>query len=90
MKLAPGEETGRHRLGFSGIVLCLESGGGGSVKADAVADPFHDGVLSKVGGWKWIDGPVEVNARNTSDCAYVAIVVEWLREGEPVTGSSKL
>ncbi|CAM9837412.1 unnamed protein product [Scytosiphon promiscuus] len=92
-RLRPGESTGPHAWGFCGVVLCL-SDGGGRVEAEGGNDGsdrvFGGGELSKVGGWKWVDGPVEVNARNGGSGVYEAYVVEWLGEGEPVEGSSRL
>lgn len=90
LRLDPGESTGSHRWNFCGVILCLEIGEEGRVKADHPEDPFHDGVLSRVGGWKWINGPVDIDARNTSDRAFVAIVAEWLGENEAVDGGSRL
>ncbi|CAB1113091.1 unnamed protein product [Ectocarpus sp. CCAP 1310/34] len=86
-RLEPGESTGPHTLGFSGVVLCL-SDGGGSLEADGGV--FAGGELSKVGGWKWIDGPVSANARNAGGSVYQAFVVEWLGEGHSVEGLSRL
>lgn len=71
---------------------CLEAveGAGGTGQGGARDDPFEDDVLSRVGGWKWIDGPVNVNVRNKGHRSYEAIVVEWLEEGQAVDGNSRL
>ena len=96
-KVEPGESTGPHSWDFYGVVVCLSDGGG---KIDAVGDsdsdvqgrrgPFEDGVLSRVGGWKWVEGPVDVDVRNAGERPYEAIVVEWLGESGEVDGVARL
>lgn len=100
LKLEPGQSTGWHSLGFMGVILCLAIGegkgivsaGGGAPSGErgAPLDPFEDGSLSRVGGWKWIEGAEGVNARNDSDGAYEAVVVEWLGEGQVVDNAARL
>lgn len=93
-KLEPGESTGLHVLHFCGIILCLSDGGGrietkrGS--GDEGVDPYGGAELSRVGGFKWIEGPVDVDARNAGDSVYEAVVVEWLAKGTDVGASSRL
>lgn len=92
-RLGPGESTGPHAWGFSGVVLCLSDGGGcleSEIGKDGGDGVFGGSELSKVGGWKWIDGPREANVRNGGSGVYEAYLVEWLGEGEPVEGSSRL
>lgn len=90
-KLEPGESTGPHTWGFCGIVLCLRDGGKRiDVSGDARRSPFEDEVLSQVGGWKWVDGPVTIDVRNTGDGLYHAVVVEWLDGIGKVDGVSRL
>lgn len=93
-KLQPGDSTGLHTWGFCGIVLCLRDGGRGVDAGDAEggvsSGPFGGGDLSRVGRWKWVDGPVTVNARNAGSGVYEAIVVEWLGEAEAAGGNSRL
>lgn len=90
-KLQPGESTGHHTWEFSGVVLCLSDGGGGleAGKGDG-GGVFGGKGLSRVGGFKWVDGPVDVDVRNSGDSVYEAFVVEWLREGDPVGVGSRL
>lgn len=89
-KLQIGESTGVHTWDFSGVVLCLSDGGGGLEGDSGDGGVFGGGELSRVGGWKWVDGPVSVNARNAGDGVYEAVVVEWVGKGEPVDGASRL
>lgn len=92
-KLQPGESTGTHTWEFSGVVLCLSDGGGclEAGKGDG-GGVFGGGEeLSRVGGWKWVDGPIDVDTRNAGGSVYKAFVVEWLREGiDPAEGASRL
>lgn len=89
-KLQPGESTGIHAWEFSGVMLCLSDGGGCLEGDRGDGGVFGGSELSRVGGWKWVDGPVDVNARNAGGSVYEAVVVEWLGEGEPVEGASRL
>lgn len=101
-QLRAGESTGLHSWSMCGVILCLAIGTGGRVESNAAAEPagglreeaggnpFEDGVLSHVGGWKWVDEPVSFDVRNNSDKTYEAIVVEWLGEEEPVDGNARL
>lgn len=86
-KLQPGESTGLHKWQFCGVVLCLSDGGGCLEAGKGDGGVFAGGELSKVGGWKWVDGPMDVNARNAGASVYEAFVVEWLGEGGAVEGS---
>lgn len=97
-KLRAGESTGAHTWGFCGMVLCLScsdievahGGGAAGSRREDRGDPFAGGELSRVGGWKWVEGPVPVNVENRGDRTYEAIVVEWLGSGSPVEGISRL
>lgn len=94
LRLQPGESTGPHTWNFCGVVLCLCDGGGrteaGSGAGGKGSDPFEDGQLSRVGGYKWVDGPVGIDVTNAGDSVYKAMVVEWLGAGEAVGGGSRL
>lgn len=92
--LRAGESTGFHTWDFCGMVLCLscsdiEAAGGGGGPEDR-DNPFAGGELSRVGGWKWVEGPVPVTVTNNGDHTYEAIVVEWLGPGLPAEGTSRL
>lgn len=102
-RLEPGASTGPHSMSFMGVILCLAIGAEGGLESIAGGtgsggqggtpkkrDLFEDGSLSRVGGWKWIEGGEEVNVRNSSDGTYQAIVVEWLAEGQAVESTAKL
>lgn len=102
-RLGPGVSTGSHSLGFIGVILCLAAGEGGGVESTGGGTGssgqggtltrrglFDDGSLSRVGGWKWIEGDEEVDVRNSSDGMYEAVVVEWLAEGQAVESTARL
>ena len=89
-RLQPGESTGLHRWEFCGVVLCLSDGGGGLGSDRGDGRVFGGGQLSRVGGWKWVDGPVDVSAHNGGGGVYEAVVVEWLGEGETVECAPRL
>lgn len=60
-------------------MLCLCDGGRWiDVSDDDCRSPFKDDVLSPVGGWKYVDGPVVIDVRYKWDGLHHAVMVEWL------------
>ncbi|CAM9537355.1 unnamed protein product [Phaeothamnion confervicola] len=80
LRLDPGQSTGTHTWGFYGLVLALSDGPGLTCESGDTGGgtaPFADGVLSKYGGWKWVEGPVVFGLTNAGPEPYEALVVEW-------------